>query len=584
MLDAGSEPTSTRCAPPPTDIGKAFRIDDARGRYVVFLKTIFPQRADARRAQGRRRLRPRRRLQGRAGGVRGAGRQGHRARRRARRQEHQRPAAARSTRRRWRRRSGATRRHLGIALDGDADRVIVATRRGGSSTATPSWRIVRPRHAGRAGALRKKTVVATVMSQHRPRARARRRRRQGGAHAVGDRYVVEEMRRSGYNFGGEQSGHLIFLDHVTTGDGVAAGAQGARGDARGRDSRSRSWPRCFEPVPAGAGQHRGDAEAARSRSCPTVAARHRARSERALGARGAGPGALLRHRAQGAGAGRGADDAGSGHRRGACASAGSPGADLGAPAFGGARSAHAARLDAARPSMPARLGVNIDHVATLRQARRHALPGPGRRRRPGRARRRRPDHHPPARGPPAHPGPRPRMLRKTVTTRLNLEMAATQEMVQHRLRGEAGHGHPGAGAARGADHRGRPGRGGRPRGASARWSRPCATPDRGLALHRSRPRPGEGGPPGRGRTSSSSTPAATATRGWRPTARRSSARLVDAGKAAREAGARASPPATGSTTRTCGRSRPSPRSRSSTSATPSSPARCWSGSSARCAR
>ena len=39
--------------------------------------------------------------------------------------------------------------------------------------------------------------------------------------AVGDRYVVEEMRRSGYNFGGEQSGHLIFLDHVTTGDGVS---------------------------------------------------------------------------------------------------------------------------------------------------------------------------------------------------------------------------------------------------------------------------------------------------------------------------------------------------------------------------
>ena len=39
---------------------------------------------------------------------------------------------------------------------------------------------------------------------------------------VGDRYVVEEMRRRGYNFGGEQSGHLVFLDHVTTGDGVCA--------------------------------------------------------------------------------------------------------------------------------------------------------------------------------------------------------------------------------------------------------------------------------------------------------------------------------------------------------------------------
>jgi len=43
--------------------------------------------------------------------------------------------------------------------------------------------------------------------------------------AVGDRYVVEEMRRGGYNFGGEQSGHLIFLDHNTTGDGILAALQ-----------------------------------------------------------------------------------------------------------------------------------------------------------------------------------------------------------------------------------------------------------------------------------------------------------------------------------------------------------------------
>jgi phosphoglucosamine mutase len=42
---------------------------------------------------------------------------------------------------------------------------------------------------------------------------------------VGDRYVVEEMRRSGYNFGGEQSGHLVFLDHATTGDGTLAALQ-----------------------------------------------------------------------------------------------------------------------------------------------------------------------------------------------------------------------------------------------------------------------------------------------------------------------------------------------------------------------
>ena len=42
---------------------------------------------------------------------------------------------------------------------------------------------------------------------------------------VGDRYVVECMRKKGYSFGGEQSGHLVFLDHITTGDGILAGLQ-----------------------------------------------------------------------------------------------------------------------------------------------------------------------------------------------------------------------------------------------------------------------------------------------------------------------------------------------------------------------
>ncbi|HET9754293.1 MAG TPA: phosphoglucosamine mutase, partial [Myxococcales bacterium] len=71
-------------------------------------------------------------------------------------------------------------------------------------------------------ALPKKTLVATVMSnmgldQCIARAGGRVVRTR-----VGDRYVVEELRRSGYSFGGEQSGHLVFLDHATTGDGTVA--------------------------------------------------------------------------------------------------------------------------------------------------------------------------------------------------------------------------------------------------------------------------------------------------------------------------------------------------------------------------
>jgi phosphoglucosamine mutase len=97
-------------------------------------------------------------------------------------------------------------------------------------------------------ALAKRTVVATVMSN----GGLERALAAGGARvvrtAVGDRYVVEEMRRAGYNFGGEQSGHLIFLDHVTTGDGVAA-ALNVLAVMRREDRPLSELARCFEPMP-----------------------------------------------------------------------------------------------------------------------------------------------------------------------------------------------------------------------------------------------------------------------------------------------------------------------------------------------
>jgi len=113
---------------------------------------------------------------------------------------------------------------MGVALDGDADRVIIVDETGtvvdgDAVMALCATRLMREKR------LAKKTVVATVMSNigleralQAVGAKLKRTR-------VGDRYVVEEMRRSGYRFGGEQSGHLVFLDHATTGDGIVAALQ-----------------------------------------------------------------------------------------------------------------------------------------------------------------------------------------------------------------------------------------------------------------------------------------------------------------------------------------------------------------------
>ncbi len=114
--------------------------------------------------------------------------------------------------------------HLGIALDGDADRVVLCDEHGviidGDQVMGligASWK--------RSGLLKGNAVVATVMSNmglekflagqgidlHRT--------------GVGDRYVLERMRKDGFNVGGEQSGHIILSDHSTTGDGLVAALQ-----------------------------------------------------------------------------------------------------------------------------------------------------------------------------------------------------------------------------------------------------------------------------------------------------------------------------------------------------------------------
>jgi len=113
---------------------------------------------------------------------------------------------------------------LGIALDGDADRVVFVDETG-SIVDGDAIMAICARDLHQRGELRGGAVVATVMSN----LGLERSLAEVGLGlvrtAVGDRYVVESMRAAGCNLGGEQSGHLIFLDHATTGDGIVAALQ-----------------------------------------------------------------------------------------------------------------------------------------------------------------------------------------------------------------------------------------------------------------------------------------------------------------------------------------------------------------------
>jgi phosphoglucosamine mutase len=201
-------------------IGKASRIDDAVGRYVVFLKSTFPKErtldglrivVDCANGAGYKvapkvfaelgadvtalSVRPDgRNINAKCGALHPE-------------------ALGRSVRKHH--------AHLGVALDGDADRVIFTDEQGEVVDGDVIMALCATRMLAR-GQLKHRTVVATVMSNlGLERALAQRGARLLRTQ-VGDRYVVEEMRRGDYNFGGEQSGHLVFLDHMTTGDGIVA--------------------------------------------------------------------------------------------------------------------------------------------------------------------------------------------------------------------------------------------------------------------------------------------------------------------------------------------------------------------------
>ena len=205
------------------NVGRAERLDDAPGRYVAFVKQTFPQdltleglRIVVDAAHGAAyRVAP--------NVFKELGAEVH-------------AIGVRPDGVNINRRCGATHpetcahevvrkgAHLGVCLDGDADRLILIDERGQVVDGDALMALCGTRML-RAGKLKKRTLVATVMSNLGLERALSAEKGKLARCPVGDRYVVEAMRKGGYNLGGEQSGHLLFLDHATTGDGLVAALQ-----------------------------------------------------------------------------------------------------------------------------------------------------------------------------------------------------------------------------------------------------------------------------------------------------------------------------------------------------------------------
>ena len=205
------------------DVGKAFRIDDAKGRYVVFLKNTFPKKytlddfhivldcANGATYGVAPHVFEELGARVTAIGVTPDGKNiNHECG-----ALHPELIAKKVL---------ATGANLGIALDGDGDRVIICDEKGDIVDGDHIMAICAADLMSRKK-LKKKTLVTTVMSNLGLEVAMQRLGGKMVRTKVGDRYVVEEMRKNKYSFGGEQSGHLIFLEHCTTGDGILAALQ-----------------------------------------------------------------------------------------------------------------------------------------------------------------------------------------------------------------------------------------------------------------------------------------------------------------------------------------------------------------------
>ena len=209
--------------PTASDIGKAYRIDDAIGRYVVFAKNTFPKELT---------------LNGLKIAVDCANGAAYKV---APEVFYELgadvfPIGVKPDGENINDRCGSLypeavaklvkekKADIGIALDGDGDRIILIDEKGRVLDGDYLMAIAAANML-KQGTLKNKTLVTTIMSNMGIEEAVKK----GGGRIirtkVGDRYVTEEMLKGGYNLGGEQSGHIIFMDHTTTGDGIISALQ-----------------------------------------------------------------------------------------------------------------------------------------------------------------------------------------------------------------------------------------------------------------------------------------------------------------------------------------------------------------------
>ncbi|MBI3398239.1 MAG: phosphoglucosamine mutase [Deltaproteobacteria bacterium] len=209
--------------PTASDIGKAHRIDDAIGRYVVFAKNTFPKELTL-------------------DGLKIAVDCAHGAAYRVAPEVFYElgaevfPIGIKPDGENINDRCGSLypevakklvkekKADIGIALDGDGDRVILIDEKGRILDGDYLMAIAATRML-KQNTLKKKTLVTTIMSNMGLEEAVKNAGGKVVRTKVGDRYVAEEMLKAGYNLGGEQSGHILFMDHTTTGDGIISALQ-----------------------------------------------------------------------------------------------------------------------------------------------------------------------------------------------------------------------------------------------------------------------------------------------------------------------------------------------------------------------